>query len=193
MKDYCYASLFDKKDLPYIKRLAEEVRATHNQDLVNEFNNLSEKKWNDHNPVLEINGKTIEPQQVSKANDLVVNLGVATLIAQIIGPFARWRYIGKGTGVTVPAGAQTALVTEVFPRSDMSINGWREYASTSLRFAAIFGESTPTISVTEVGIFDTITAGTMLNRNMFDFNPCTHTVNTSVFVISSIIEFVPVV
>jgi hypothetical protein len=190
-KDQCYASLFDKKDLPYIYRLAEEVRITRNQNLINEFNERSESKWNDHNPIL---GDNIEFLQVSKADDLVLDGGIVHTLNLILGAsFTRWRYMGIGTGTTVPVAGNTILVTEVLPRRDMIPFGWDEYASTSLMFGAIYGESQATITVNEAGVFATASVGAaMLNRNMFSNNPITHVVNVTVFVVSSIIEFVPV-
>jgi len=193
MKDVCYASLFDKKDMPYIYRLAEEIRTTHNQDLVNEFNNKLEKKWNDHNHFLQIGNKDIEIQQVSKADDLVVTAGINQCIDQILGASTtRWQYMARGTGTTTPVAGNTTLVTESASRIDMSTSGWREYASSSLRFAGIHGESIPTITVNECGVFTTSAAGIMLNRNAFSNFPLTHTINIDGIVLSTVIEFVPV-
>jgi len=192
IKDSCYASVFDKKDLPYVYRLAEEVRATHNQDLVTEFNNNLGKKWNDHNPIIEIGNKDIEIQQISKADDLVVTTGINQCIDQILGTSVlRWQFIFSGSGTTAPSIGQTALVTGLFS-VDMSLFGWREFAGTSLRFAAIFGESTTTHTVNEAGVFGPSPGFIMLNRNMFSNNPITHTVNTAGYLISCVIEFVPV-
>ncbi len=191
MKDTTYATLFDKKDLPYVYRLAEEVRATHNQDLVNNFNNNLEKKWNDHNPIIEIGNKDIEIEQISKADDLIVTVGINQCIDQILGASVlRWQIIGSGSGTTAVSAAQTSLVTQLF-LIDMSLLGWREYAGASLRFAGIFGESLATHTVNEAGIFRSDGA-VMLNRNMFSNNPITHTINLNGYVISCVIEFVPV-
>ena len=191
IKDITYASLFDKKDLPYLYRLVEEVRATHNQDLVNDFNNTLKKKWNDHNAYLQVSNKDIEILQVSKADDLVVTAGINFLIDQILGStVVRWRYIWVGTGTTAPALAQTALTTPLFI-VDMSLYGWREYAGSTLRFAGLFLETAATHTATEVGVFDN-SGAVMLNRNMFSSNPIAHVVNQTGYVISSVVEFVPV-
>ena len=195
MKDYSYITKFDKKDLPYIYRLAEEVRATHNQDLVSEYNSLTEKKWNDHNPILTVGNRTIEPLEAVKSDDLVVNAGVNRCIDQILGiSTVRWQLMTRGIGTTLPNVAQTTIVSETLPRVDMSLFGWREYAGASLRFAGIFGESivTPPIAYSECGIFTTSTVGTMLNRNVFSVS-ITHQIDINAFVLSCVIEFVPVV
>lgn len=189
VKDICYASLFDKKDLPFLYRYAEKVRATHSQQLVDDFNNACQRKVDDHNPVL---GNGIEFLQVSRADDLPVDGGLTRCCAQIIGTSsARWQYMGKGTSLTGLGPGNTALLAEVTPRIDMSLFGWREWASTSLRYLAIFGESVATITVNEAGIFDLSSAGTMLNRNVFSALSISHTANITGFVISTIVEFVP--
>jgi hypothetical protein len=191
IKDTAYASLFDKKDLPYIYRLAEEIRATHNQDLVNDFNNTLDKRWNDHNPILEIGNKNIELLDVSKTDDLVVTLGLQRLCDQILGTSVnRWRFIQCGTGTT-PATVSDVGFAGPIPIIDMTLSGWTEYAGTSLRFAAIGGESLVTATITEAGVFDTGTSQ-ILNRCMFSSFPITHTVNVNGFVISFVIEFVPI-
>ena len=193
MKDVCYASLFDKKDLPYIYRLAEEIRTTHNQDLVNDFNNKLENKWNDHNHFLQVGNKDIEIQQVSKADDLVVTAGVNQCIDQILGTsVTRWQYMAKGIGTTTPVAGNTALFAEQSPRVDMSTSGWREYAGSSLRFAGIHGETMPTITINECGVFTASGGGIMLNRNVFSNFPLTHTINIDGIVLSTVVEFVPV-
>jgi hypothetical protein len=189
MKDVCYAALFDKRDLPSLYRYAAKVRTTHNQELVNDFNNKCEKKWNDHNPILD----GIEFLQVSKSEDLVVNVGINLFIDQILGlSVVTWDAIQIGTGVTTPGGNQTALTAVNGNGVLMSAGGWKENAGTSLRFGSIFGESRATVTVNEAGVFTSISGGTMLNRVMFANAPISHTINITGFVVSCIIEFVPV-
>lgn len=193
IKDSAIVSLFAKEDLPQIYRLAEKVRATHNISLIDEFDSLCKRKYNDHKSF-----SWIEPLQVSKTDpdDLLVTTGVSLLIDQIIGASViQWRYAGAGTdgglGLAL-ATSNTVLGSENLPRVDMTLFGWRENAATTLRFAAIFGESRATETVKEFGVFTAATAGTMLNREMIVNNPISHTVNVTGYVISSIIEFLPV-
>lgn len=195
VKDYAYASLFDKKDLPFLYKLARKVRLTHDQSLVDDYLLKCQQKVDDHNPILQVGNKNIEFWQVSKSDDLVVTAGLDQCIRLIQATSTvRWQYMGYGSDQVVPpTTAQTALVLELLPRIDMSLFGWREYAGMTLRFAGIFGESRLTDIISEAGVFTAATGGTILNRNMFSTNKFTHTVNTSVFVISSVIEFVPVV
>jgi hypothetical protein len=193
LKDTTFACSFDKKDLPSLYQLAEHIRKTHNNDLIDDFNLKCQKKVDDHNPVLEIGNQKIEFKQVSKADDLIVTTGINQCLDQILGvSTTRWQYMGKGTSNGPTIITQTALFSEVSPRVDMTLAGWREYAGSTLRFAGIFGDSHPTISVTECGVFTLSAGGLMLNRNMFNQNPISHVINVSAFLISCIIEFVPV-
>lgn len=189
IKDICYAALFDKKDLPFLYRYAEKVRTTHSQQLVDDFNNACQRKVDDHNP----NISGMEFLQVSKADDLTVTTGLTRLMLQITGgSLVRWRYLGKGLTATTPTAGNIALFNESLPRVDMNSFGWCEWASTSLRFLGIVGEDEGTYTVNEAGVFDTATSGTMLTRNAFSTLPIAHTQGVTGFVISSVIEFVPV-
>jgi hypothetical protein len=124
---------------------------------------------------------------------MIVTGGINLCLDQILGVSSvRWQYSGKGTSNGPVTGGQSQLIVEVSPRADMTLAGWREYAGSTLRFAGIFGDTHPSISVSECGVFTTSSGGVMLNRNMFYTNLIFHTVNVSAFLISTIIEFVPV-
>ncbi len=191
IKDTAYASLFDKEDLPYLYRLAEKVRNTHNPNLVNDFNNACQRKWNDHNPILGDNAN-VEFLQVSKADDLVVTVGINLCIDEILGTsVVRWQMCSAGTGTTAPTIADT-IIASALTTVDMNTSGWREYAGASLRFGAIFGESTLSGTINECVILPPSVTTPILNRNVFSNFPITHTQNVTGFVISSVVEFVPV-
>ena len=194
LKDITFASLFDKKDLPSLYQLAKRIRTSHKQDLVDDYNLKCQKKVDDHNPVLEIGNQKVEFEQVSKADDLIVTGGISQCLDQILGVSSvRWQYMGKGTSNSPTTTGNSQLIVEVTPRADMTLAGWREYAGSTLRFAGIFGDTHPTISVTECGVFTLSAGGIMLNRNMFNTNSIFHTINVSAFLISTVIEFVPVI
>jgi hypothetical protein len=196
VKDYAFAALFDKKNLPSLYKLAEKVRATHDTSLIDNYIRMCQQKVDDHNPILQVGNQNIEFIQVSKADDLVVTAGLDRCIDIILGiSSTRWQYMGKGTSTGTPATSNSLLGAEVTPRVDMNIAGWREYDGMSLRFAGIFAETHATITVNECGVFtgSAINTTPMLNRNGFSTNALTHTINTSAFVLSSVIEFVPVV
>jgi hypothetical protein len=192
IKDTTFVCSFDKKDLPSLYELAEMIRNTHSNDLIDDFNTKCQKKIDDHNPILEIGNQKIEFEQVAKADDLVVTVGINQCLDQILGvSVVRWQYVGIGTGSTSVSAAQTALTTEVLPRADMSLSGWREPFSSCLKFAGIFGESHSNAAIREAAVFTASGGGTMLNRNIFT-NLVLSTSFTSATMVSAIIEFVPV-
>ena len=191
--DTAYASLFDKKDIPYLYKLAEKIRTTHDQSLVDNFNNSCKKKYDDHNPILEIENKNIEFLDVMKSleGDLVVDVGMQRMIDQILGvSVVRFTHMWTATGNAVPAITDTLLSGGALG-APFATMGWAEYASSSLRFAGIYGETTNTITPRESGV-STATITPLLNRNMFQNFNFTHTINVTGFVISNVIEFVPV-
>ena len=188
IKDTALVGLFYKEDLPAIYRMAERVRTTHNIALIDEFDSMLEQKWNDKKSY-----SFVEPITVSKTDDLMTNVGVSVMIDQIIGTTSvRWRYMGVGSSSTTPTVADPSLNVEILPRVDMSLFGWREPAATSLRMAAIFGESRNTETINEFGIFNAATAGNIFNHNVIAANPIAHTFNVTGYVISSVVEFLPV-
>jgi hypothetical protein len=193
VKDYAYVTLFDKKDLPTLYKLAEKIRATHDISLIDNYNRMCQQKVDDHNPILQVDNQNIEFLEVSKSDDLVVTAGLNQCIDIILGVSStRWQYVAIGTGTTAVSAGQTTLVTQTGARIDMNTGGWREYAGVTLRFAGIFGEQHSNVDVKECGIFTASSGGIMLNRNMFSTNfPTTHAGKATV--ISSVIEFSPVV
>lgn len=192
IKDTTFAASFDRKDLPSLYQLAERIRNTHSNELIDDFNLKCQQKVDDHKPVLEIGGQKVEFEQVAKADDLVVTAGINQCLDQILGvSVIRWQYVGIGTGSASVTAGQTALTTELLPRADMSINGWREPFSSCLKFAGIFGENS-NAAINEAGIFTAATGGTMLNRNIFT-NLVLSTSFTKATMVSSVVEFVPVI
>jgi len=188
IKDTALVGLFYKEDLPAIYRMAERVRETHNITLIDEFDSMLERKWNDKKSF-----SFVEPITVSKTDDLVVSAGTSLIIDQIVGnTLTRWSHMGVGNANFTPNIADNFLNSENLPRVDMSLFGWREPAATSLRMAGIFGESRPTETITEFGIFSAATAGTQLNHNNIAANPVAHTIGITGYIISSVVEFLPV-
>lgn len=189
VRDTWYIAFFEKRDLPNLYRYAEKIRATHNQHLVDDFNKMCEDRFNDHRSA---HIGEIEPTNAGKSGDLATNLGLKRCLDLITGASAvRWRYMGVGTGTGFPLATSTALVTEALPRADMTLFGWTEWASSSLRFGGIFGENQPGNAMWEAGIFDTATAGTMLCRTYFSALNITAG-HIQPYCISNVIEFCPV-
>jgi hypothetical protein len=73
-------------------------------------------------------------------------------------------YIAVGTGSTAPVATQTALITE-------QARGAATYAHTAgtkvMTFSTTFAAGAATGAITEAGVFNSVSGGTMLDRVTF--------------------------
>ena len=106
----------------------------------------------------------------------------------------RWRHMAKGVSTSTASQTNTSLSSESGARVDMSnpVTGWREPIGTAMRFAAIFGESTSSGNYSESAVCLNSSGGPLLNRNVYGIIPIIHTNNVTLFVISSVVEFLPI-
>ena len=106
-------------------------------------------------------------QQDSK--NLVVNSGLAFIASRMIGTTAAvMSHMAIGTGTTAAADAQTALVAEatrVALTSSAIVT--TTVANDSVQYVATFGPGVGTAAITEAGLFNAASAGTMLARTVF--------------------------
>lgn len=106
-------------------------------------------------------------QQGSK--NLVVNPGLAFIVSRMIGTSAAvMSHMAIGTGTTAAAAAQTALVNEstrVALTSSTTVT--TTVTNDSAQYVATFGPGVGTAAITEAGIFNAASAGTMLARTVF--------------------------
>lgn len=106
-------------------------------------------------------------QQDSK--NLVVDPGLAFIASRMVGTTsAVMSHMAIGTGTTAAADAQTALVTEsarVALTSSTVVT--TTVANDSVQYVATFGPGVGTAAITEAGIFNAASAGTMLARTVF--------------------------
>jgi hypothetical protein len=194
-RDWAYLAAFNEKELPSLQQMIKQVNETHNTQIIEDFNSRCEQriKEGDHT--------------VTKSEDLVVNAGLQQSINLILGTSStRWRYISFGAGTTAANVSNTSLGLDasgsLSPRVDTTVQGWNEAVGMKLFFGGVLGESIYQInSITELGIFTSLTIGTMLNRNVFANNSLTRATTTmgaftfakQVFIFSIVIEFCPVV
>jgi hypothetical protein len=80
-----------------------------------------------------------------------------------------WKYMGVGTGVTAAAAGDTALQTELAGSGYARVASTVTSSTNVLQFVATFGSGNPTtsVAVTEAGLFDAATVGTMYNHQVF--------------------------
>jgi hypothetical protein len=115
------------------------------------------------------NGKLKENREIK---NLVVNSGKAFIAQSMLKTTANTpaavTHIGVGTGVTAAAAADTALVTEIGTRQTVTpTNVTTTVTNDSAQYVASFGAGIATGALTEAGLFNASTAGTMVCRTVF--------------------------
>lgn len=106
-------------------------------------------------------------QEITHKDNIIVNVGF-DFIADAVGKSASrpnvMSHIAVGTGTTAAAATQTALVTELNRQA-------ATYAHTAgtktFTFTANFAAGVATGAITEAGVFNAASAGTMLDRVVF--------------------------
>ena len=106
-------------------------------------------------------------QQDSK--NLVVTSGLAFIVSRMINATAAvMSHMAVGTGTTAAAAAQTALVSE---SARVALTSSTIVTTTvtgdSVQYTAAFGPGVGTAAITEAGLFNAASVGTMLARTVF--------------------------
>lgn len=203
-RDWAYRAAFDRKDLPSLQDMAKHIRETHDTDMIEEINTGCERKLGGERTELS-NG--LEIQQVTKTEDIVLNVGLQQCINIILGTStARWTRFGftRNSGASQPSVTQTALdVTGGGGPWYVSLAtyGWNEPKGMKLFFGTITPQDTTDpnfkeTTINEMGISNV--NNVLLNREMFFNNAVSRTMTSDgemfkqVFMFSCVIEFVPV-
>jgi hypothetical protein len=100
--------------------------------------------------------------------NMIVATGLAHIASRVLGVAqAVMGWIAVGTGATAEAVTQTALVTEAARVASTPTNVTTTQTNDTVQHVATFGAGVATGALTEAGIFNAATAGTMLNRVTF--------------------------
>lgn len=201
-RDWTYRAAFDRKDLRSLQEMVQHIRETHDTNMIDDFNLKCEQKLEGGKAELD-NG--IEIQQVSKTEDLIVNVGLQQCINIILGTSSsRWINFAAAanSGTNPPLVTNTAFDGSVGGPwyIGMSVFGWNEAKGMKLFFGTISPQHTassfnPSI-VHEIGV-TTGQPGIILNRELFFNNPLSRSLSASgqtynqVFMFSCVIEFCP--
>ena len=103
-------------------------------------------------------------QEVTVPN-LVVNTGLAYIASRMKDTsLTAMTHMGVGSGTTNPAAGHTALETALGARVALTST---TVAANAIEYVATFGAGTGTGAVTEAGIFNASSSGTMLCRTEF--------------------------
>jgi hypothetical protein len=201
-RDWAYKTAFNRKDLPSLQAMVRHIRETHDTNMIEDFNLKCEQKLRTGRGELE-NGIIIE--DVTKTEDLVVNVGLQQCINIILGTSSsRWINFGlaANSGTNPPLVTNTALDGSAGGPwyIGMSVFGWSEAKGMKLFFGTITPQDVNSPvnpgTVHEMGVA-TGQPGTILNRELFFNNPLTRTLSADgqmykqVFMFSCVIEFCP--
>ncbi len=103
--------------------------------------------------------------------NLIVDAGKAFIAQSILKTTnspAAMTHMGIGTSSTAAAGAQTALVSEIGTRQAVTpSNVTVTVTNDSAQYVATFAAGNGTGAITEAGLFNASSAGTMLARTVF--------------------------
>jgi len=103
------------------------------------------------------------------SRNLVTNVGIAFITSRMIGTTdAVASHMALGTGTTAAAATQTALVAEVGRVANTSATRvTTTVTNDSVDYVATFNAGTATGAITEAGLFNAASAGTMIARTVF--------------------------
>lgn len=100
--------------------------------------------------------------------NMIVTTGFGHATSRLIGVAqAPVGYMALGTGNTAAANTQTALVTEVGRAVAAPTQVTTTLANDSVQWVATFAPGVGTGALTEAGLFNAVTVGTMLSRTVF--------------------------
>ena len=110
-------------------------------------------------------------KETRECDNLVVTVGKAYVTSRMIGASAAvMEYMEVGTSTTAAAAGQTALVAVVASSRTALTSSAQATSSTandSVTYVATFAAGTGTGALTEAGIFNASSAGTLLCRTVF--------------------------
>jgi len=101
-----------------------------------------------------------------KTDNLVVNLGLARIASRLKDASAAVvSHMGVGTSTTAASGSQTSLISQL---ARVALTGTTIVTTTvsddTISYVATFPAGTATGAITEIGLFDAVSAGTMISR-----------------------------
>ena len=110
----------------------------------------------------DVTGQLIEKRKIP---NLIVSSGKNLMISRLLGTTdGVMTHMGVGTGVTSPVAGNTALETALGARIALTS---ATQSSNTVTYVGTFGAGVSTGAITEAGIFNALTSGTMLCRTTF--------------------------
>jgi hypothetical protein len=103
-----------------------------------------------------------------EVDNLVVNTGLAFIVSRMVGTSSNvMSHMGVGTGTTAAAAGNTALETALGSRKSLDSTTIAGSNNEQVVYVATFAAGESTGAITEAGVFNASTSGTMLCRTVF--------------------------
>jgi hypothetical protein len=188
-----YLALWDLSDLQDTARifnlinLYKTLRDPKCIKLATEFDTKLARVYNDQTT-------DIEPLQVGRANNKVVNDGmvrISEFVTNSLGINTQlftgsnvYVTIASGTGNNPVASSDSELQFEN-ARVQFGLEGFALAAGTIMRFGGFYAPTIPSATISESGVFDDFTAGNMLYRTVYsNVDQASHTLNQDYYTLS---------
>ena len=191
--DLGYLASWDLSELDSTRKYFTMVNALKNKrdrdciKLVESFDQKLERVYNDQTT-------DIEPISVGKAVDKVVNDGMVRIAEQVTNSLGlnaqlftgsgQYIAIASGTG-TNPVNSSDSSLQFENARVEFGSEGFALAAGTVMRFGGFFAPSIPSATISESGVFDDFSAGSMLYRTVYSaLDQATHVLNNDYYTLS---------
>ena len=107
-------------------------------------------------------------KETREIKNLVVNTGLAHITSRLLGTSSNvMSHMALGSGTTAAAAGNTALESQLGSRDALTSSTQSGTNNESIVYVATFSAGEGTGAVTEAGIFNASTSGTMLCRTVF--------------------------
>lgn len=107
-------------------------------------------------------------KETREIKNLVVNTGLAHITSRLLGTSSNvMSHMALGAGTTAAAAGDTALESQLGSRKALTSSTQSGTNNESIVYVATFSAGEATGAVTEAGIFNASTSGTMLCRTVF--------------------------
>lgn len=141
--------------------------------LTDNFNEKLDRVYNDQTT-------DIEPLEVDKSRNKIVNDGLVRVAEQITGQTnALWTHLAVGSGISPVSMSDSFLQSEI-ERVALGTDGFQSPAGSVVRFGGFFSPSVSSALITESAVLDDPTEGTMLYRTVYSTG-INHVVNNDFF------------
>jgi hypothetical protein len=185
IRDITYAASWDKRDLPYMQKLFAKIRYYESIEdegkvlelVENDYERKISRVWNGQ--YVQDTPDNPRPMEAVTTPNILTSNGMA-LLARLfmIKTTLRYNHYASGNGTTIAQMGDIQLQSEQ-ARIGIDTDGFDTPAGTIARWGAIFIPTFPSHVISEAGVFNAASGGTMLNRTVY---PSTQRITHTIFV-----------